>query len=149
MGREDRALRYVGVDPGDTTGIAFFDPLTSTFCSVEVHATEALRYLTDIVTGSSVVACERFTIGTGTARKSRSSHATNVIGALRELCQDRDVRFILRSASDAKSLATNELLQRAGWHHRGKRHANDAARHTLLNVAQLDPEEFAKIVEHA
>jgi hypothetical protein len=145
MGREGRAL-IIGVDPGDTTGLARWDGEMFFRAQVNVCSEHILTYVRHIIKPGDLVVCERFVIGTGTARKHRAVRATEVIGALREYTLEHNARFVLQSAADAKRFASNKLLRRIGWYTPGLTHANDAARHVLLAVARERPAEFDKIV---
>jgi len=142
----------VGVDPGDTTGIAVYDtfrPLTGRFMSMEANWLVVARHIEVLVcTDSDMVACERFTIGKRTIRTKRSSKAaTHVTGTVRDRCMFVGARFDEQSASDAKTLVGNKLLRDLGWYRPKAVHANDAARQCLLMLARRRPHEFECLIQ--
>ena len=79
------------------------------------------------------VVCESFIITNATLTKSRGENwSLESIGALRFLCTQHEVPFVLQTPARAKSFSTDEKLKRIGWHTAGKGHATDASRHLLL-----------------
>lgn len=148
MGREDGPLIIIGVDPGDTTGIAIWRPGTQLTCA-QLNPLSVVPALRPHVTARTLVACETFVIGSQTAKKSRSSHVTDVIGRVMGLCEECDARFKRQTASEAKTFAVNALLKRVGWWQPGLRHAMDAARHALLALARENPRVFDEMIKNS
>lgn len=144
----------IGVDPGTTTGIfaasvSIVDTLRgrevrTDFRAYELDASKAFAMMQlqlDRLRDPTVV-CERYIVTQRTARLTQQPAALEMIGALRQLCADRGVHFVLQMKSDAARIAKNAVLKRIGWYQSGQDHANDAARHALLGLASVDPPVF-------
>lgn len=83
--------------------------------------------------GLDGIVIERYTITAETLRKSRQTTALELIGCCRWLSMRYDLEFVLQSPGDAKSFATDDKLEKAGWMvKKADDHANDALRHLLL-----------------
>lgn len=147
---------FVGIDPGNTTGVFLYDAVFSKCISNE-HADPAqmilwlnsfARALSEMYPGVQMhVACERYIVSERTVKATREPLAQQVIDEVRVACKQwPHVTFSLQSASDAKNMGTNEVLRQIGWYSRGQRHANDAARHCLLLIARKDIGVFDKLV---
>jgi hypothetical protein len=140
---------YIGIDPGETTGVAIWmgvpmqRPLE--WCAQLRENSTVVAAITGFLDVDTVVACERFMIGSRTHKKKRT-HAPDIIGDVRGLCERRGATFLEQNASDAKSFATDDLLRNVGWYVTGKGHAMDAARHLVLAVARRDKELFSELV---
>lgn len=148
-------VTIVGVDPGKTTGVACYH--RGKFESLQLDAADAVPYLLGWVEGMVLppanlvhVAAERFVRGSANGHHNSgqddASEVLNRLGnGLRDL-QDRNVRFHLQGAGDAKLLMTNERLRGAGWYKPGLVHANDAARHLGLRMLRLFPLEYIRVM---
>lgn len=139
--------RILGVDPGETTGVATY--LDGKFYSLQLPSTDAGPFLMGFIDAAARrpgilhVACERYVIGTNTAKKSRQPAAAALIGVLKEHSRPlNNIIFEQQNASEAKKLGNNVFLKRIEWFNPGKGHANDAARHILLFLLRHFPEEF-------
>ncbi|TDP97661.1 hypothetical protein [Labedaea rhizosphaerae] len=141
------ALLVVGVDPGQTTGIAalhFIDGvLDPDLCAVlqtsPLGVLPAVYGLTATPRGwrgirtVPVVAAESFVVGRRASR-SRTAQAGEtarmILGALAEL---QGVRFVQHPAGAVKPWATDKRIEVAGLAEltTGMRHARDACRHAL------------------
>jgi hypothetical protein len=129
---------FIGLDPGKATGMAWWGGLEADAVEVTFDdAGAALEAWIEVATESTdgcVVACERFTIGPDTIRKSRGNWSLELIGVARFLCRRHGAEFRLQAPGDAKGLFPDEALRRLGWwHHSG--HARDALRH--LGLARI------------
>jgi hypothetical protein len=144
-------MNFIGVDPGEMTGVVMWDEdaqKVEPILVAQYPNDRALQAISPFITDESVVACERYVI-TGAAAKRGRRPAKITIGIEEELgrlCIARRAKFILQTASDAKNFATDEQLQRIGWFEPGKRHAMDAGRHALLAIAKTSPKIFEMLI---
>lgn len=141
---------FIGIDPGETTGVAKWDSdePASEIKTLQIPPVSVGPALSSFIDEGAIVACERYVIGENTIRKSRSATNTtmSVIGIVEETCRVNHARLHMQSSSDAKTFGNVRTLQKLGWYIRGYRHATDAARHLLLLVARTDVEVFTKLV---
>lgn len=84
---------------------------------------------------STIVVCERFIVGSNTARKTRVNVTQDIIGALQLVCRESGVEFLQQTAATAKKIVSNKMLHDIGWYRPSAPHAMDAARHvgTILH----------------
>ena len=128
-------IAVLGVDPGNTTGLALL--------SIEAHTPELARVAAEdfettvsvirdfVVTSTTGVAVERYTVGPQTLRKTRQPTAMWVIGVVMAVCQWAGVPCELQAPSDAKMAFRDERLHSLGlW--TSSPHTRDATRHALL-----------------
>lgn len=133
----------LGVDPGTTTGLAFWDEDDR-----EVHvwaeqpAVTAVHNVWQFVERGEIshLVCERYDITPNTLRVTRNADPYHVEGALKIHCAIHQVPFIQISRADAKRFATDEKLRALGWFWRGQKHARDATRQLVTHLARTDPE---------
>jgi hypothetical protein len=83
-----------------------------------------------------VIVCEAFSYRTGRTQTAQYAHL-ETIGALRWMCRQRGVRFVLQKVSDAKQIKDVREYVRGG-----DGHARDAARHLILFCQALEPKDF-------
>lgn len=137
----------VGVDPGQTTGIATLLSLDVTpdenpqliQCTHGV-ALQIVRGLLDNAwVDRRVLAIERFVVGPRSSRSSSPKAGVvtrELIGLLQMLGEGRGALVVQRSASDVKPWATDKRLSAAGLLVKGMPHAADAARHALYSATK-------------
>lgn len=166
---EVRACRLLGVDPGQMTGLFAVDAasgpvearhvpgnlrgrvqcsLTAAQLPPEEVAAFVTRWL-ERVAGTGVpalVSIERYVITARTARLSQQPAALEVTGVVKHLAREAGVRVVEQLKSNANKLASDERLRRVGWHARGRRHENDAARHALFALACEDAVLFERLL---
>lgn len=128
----------IGVDPGQTTGIALYDPdepsWDFTQCSPGAVLTIVQAY---IDRGARLVAVERFVVGPRAARSSSSQAGQitrDLVGALAALegAGPSGLQIKLRPAAEVKPWAVDKRLLASGTPAlSGWRHAADAARQAL------------------
>lgn len=125
-------MKFVGIDPGLTTGYAEWDTESRTFRSTELAMDVLFRKLERMVWSDQhpTIVVERFTINSNTARKTRQPEALAVIGAL-EFMRSTGGIYMAQSPTSRKPFGTNAKLKALGWFHGGAGHADDAARHML------------------
>ncbi len=142
----------IGVDPGDTTGIALLDLGDLSFSSWQTTRASTLIELGSVC--DSVLrlgrhpcfAVERFIHGMKAGRHTRhipadisvniQAYAINRFGT--------DMMYITPSAAEAKRF-TNRHLRHLGWFASRQEHANDAARHVLFMLVQRHPDVVDKL----
>lgn len=138
---------FIGVDPGTVTGLARWSagqPI-DTIEWLQVPSVSFAPALRSFIKDDAVVGCERFVIGTNTAKKTRTTTPEDV-GRVQEVCAALSVPCFLQTASDAKTFSHDRTMKRLGWYFKGYRHATDAARHLLLLVARQETKTFEKII---
>lgn len=125
------------LDPGGTTGAAWLrhgqfhcDQVTGT-----VQFGEWLEdRLNDEVYGSCEVGWESYLV-TG-ARSAESTIALRVIGVAEYLAHRYGAGVLPEVPSSARTVISNDVLKRLGWHTPGLDHANQAARHLAAWLAR-------------
>lgn len=147
----------LAVDPGKTTGVAFFSwrdgeepELLETYEVDFWSYAETLRNKFDLVFSmlpeeqnkfTLHVACERFTINAQTVRNSQAPFSLEKIGVLKQIMLDygHEIEDLhLQSPADAKAMFDNSKLKKLEyWHRGGEGHALDAIRHGLLYMVRL------------
>lgn len=133
----------LGVDPGTTTGLAFFNEGTR-----DIHmwaqqpAVTAVETVWESVGRGEIsqLVCERYDITQDTLRVTRNADPYHVEGALKIHCAIHEVPFFQVSRADAKRFATDEKLWTLGWFWKGQEHARDATRQLVTHLARTDPE---------
>jgi hypothetical protein len=134
----------IAIDPGKTFGLAIYDISKKTMTGSECDFADFGDWL-NVSLGNLhaanvavLVACERFTIGAGTIKRSQDAHwALEGIGVARYVTACYGYEFVLQSVADAKRFATDEKLRKAKWYIPGKGHANDAIRHAAMALTKL------------
>jgi hypothetical protein len=139
--------RILGVDPGGTTGLCVLqwegelpareDTSRLLYCD-QVAPEDAEDALMDIIRDSvhgplDLVAIEKFTIGPGTHKLTRSYDALYLIGLTRALCRWAGVPMQLQGPGPAKKAYDDNRLKDLGFWVPGD-HARDAIRHALLST---------------
>jgi hypothetical protein len=142
-------VKVLAVDPGGTTGLALWVDTKNpeTFRAWEVtgqmEAIEVVR--AGIVEyGVRAVVCESFRISAGTLKKTQegSLMAIEIIGALRWICHQEEIPFILQAPAEAAAFVTPNKLKLLGWWTRGSDHARSATKHLVLYLVSqrlIDP----------
>lgn len=141
--------RFVGVDPGKTTGVCSFsiekgEDYPSCLESYELTFLGAGQYLENHM-GSyeTIIACEAFLITSQTAKNSQAPWSLEVIGLVHYFSEKNHVPVVMQPPSFAKRLVSNDVLRRAKLYVAGE-HARDAARH----AAYLAMNQY-KLLQHA
>ena len=138
---------YVALDPGTTTGVAFYDTGLQEFGALEIHGRHELYdYLGDEwglgigwVKGApypDVVIIERWDVRRNTHQLSNQDDPRYIIGAVEAVCYLQQVTYREQTPAEAKSFGTNDKLRALGWYEGGEGHADDAARHLLVALVK-------------
>lgn len=146
----------IGIDPGDSTGIAVFkeDELVQVFQSTP---TVTMRILQDMlmVYGDEdiLIACERFTQQRGPGAMTHQPTAQQVVGKVQHIAEQYGHVVHIQAPSDAHAIADNKALKKKGLLQSGddvnSRDANDvnmAIRHALLLMSHHRATLFDKLM---
>lgn len=146
---------YLALDPGLTTGIAYYDTRIREFGSLEIRGRHELyRYLEDEWGLASqcdgrrpdVVVIERWDVRKDTFGKSAQEDARYIIGAVECLCRRASIDYREQRPAEAKRFATNDKLRALGWYEGCEGHADDAARHLLVALVKDRIPEILEII---
>jgi len=156
--RNPRTTFVVGVDPGDSTGLAIIrgDGFRPHFEQGPPSILDdfTVRFAFLLNPGYDVlVACERFVVTVDTAKHSAQPTAQQTIGVVARLCRLNVWPLHLQSPSDVKSLIPNALLRDLGLYLRGRdvdardaNDVNDAQRHALAALAYHRASMFDRLI---
>jgi hypothetical protein len=145
--RNARTTFAVGIDPGNSTGLAIIRG-----DGFRLHAEQgppsildefALRFSFLTHPGHDVlVGCERFTITADTVKHTAQPTALETIGVVKQLCRLNDWPLYLQQPANAKRLISNGMLRKLKLFVSARDveradadDANDATRHALLVLA--------------
>jgi len=139
-------MRVLAVDPGGTTGLAFYSGADDYFHSWQMTGfDEVVREIPGWQ--PDVIVCESFTIRSNTHKLDAGafSHTTDLIGACRLIALRDGAEFVRQSPAQAKGFATDAKLRTLRWYSTIKGgHSNDASRHLLTYLAGI---RYAPILE--
>ena len=128
----------IAVDPGLTTGVAFYN--VRGFKSFHVPGDTAVQLIKGWATqrceiAHLLLATQRFTVSAQSSRHSRQNHAMKINGALEAFGDEHvDISVLVQNAADASKACSDDVLRKVGWWNVGMPHANDAARHVGLTM---------------
>jgi hypothetical protein len=130
----------LAIDPGKMSGWAYLD--NNSFSSGQEDfetICEFIEYHTDRQGKKNFeapqrlrVVTEKFIITIHTGKNSQAPWSLEVNGVARFFALKNNLVYAEQTASEAKTFASNGMLQALGWYKPGKVHANDAARHLVL-----------------
>ena len=132
---------FVWLDPGKTTGAAWYDLTCDRFGSAQYDSAE----LADVLDAMTAAHGERMAVGwemyLQTPRsKGTADYSVGEIAKVRALCDERGVTVLKSQPSSARSVqSTTVFLRRQGWYKPGMPHANDAASHLFRHLIRLHP----------
>lgn len=130
--------KLLALDPGETTGWAFFDTTVNPFNrGTEQISTwpiqEAVENLSFLVTKlePDFVVFESYNIYSWKSDNHKQSNVPTiqVIGTLQTLLVQRNIPWTTQNAQTAKGFVTDDKLKSWGYYERGKKHGRDACRH--------------------
>lgn len=130
------------LDPGKTTGAAWWIDRTAVFGSGEYDAdgvTRLIRRMAEEHPGDGfAVGWERYNVTSGGPRTGTPEHSLKVIGAVEALAVE--LGFILLKPVPSSTRGLGLIwLRRMGWHKPGNGHADDAAAHLLTQLMARKP----------
>jgi len=137
----------IGLDPGETTGYAYWNPIDATFTlrqlktkspeegynailqEIKTDVDPVYRYELEIV-------CEDYRIYGWKADTHAWAglHTPQLIGAIRIMAMLNKWPIHFQMAQEAKSWATDDQLKSWGLYDPGQRHARDASRHIIRHM---------------
>jgi len=137
----------IALDVGKVTGAAvWLHTIPDEILVTEIPTRYAVRdFIKDVYESDykMSIVCENFVISQRTIKTAQDPNALRLIGWLDLWCEEFGVPFTLRTAASAKSFATDDKLKALDWFNRTPDgHANDAARHMLVEVRANYPEIF-------
>jgi len=128
-------MKVLGVDPGETTGVAFFQGVqlgaygqlaTKLFPTAPVILCDFIRKMApDIV----VIEDYRVYKWKTDSHAWAALHTPKMIGVVEYYCHINGIPLVLQSAQVGKGFCTDERLKEWGFYQTSQRHANDAIRH--------------------
>lgn len=139
----------LAIDPGETTGIAIWDPSSSVILLTQLdtsHIGQGFDALWAIINYMSLdkprlqhVRYEDYRVyGHMTNQHAFSHlHTARVIGAIEVACHLAQVPSSCALAVHAKAFWTDEKLEMCGLYNKGLKHARDAERHLLRYMAEM------------
>ena len=131
----------VWLDPGKTTGLAWYDVLIDRFGSGQYDSDElaaVLDSLTSVHAGRIAVGWELYL---QTPRSKGTAHySVGEIAKVKAYCAEREIPVLKGQPSSARNLqSTVVFLRRLGWYRPGMGHANDAACHLFRHLIRMRP----------
>lgn len=144
-----RPFGLIGLDPGETTGWAYFLLSSDNQFLPRIHlhacgqaktptiedAIPALPYIDTGITDPEAenvhVVIEDYKVyGWKRDQHSWASlHTPKLIGCIQTLCYKSGIDYTMQMAIQGKDFCTDEKLQEWGFYEKGHRHARDAIRH--------------------
>jgi hypothetical protein len=129
-------MRFIGLDPGKTSGLVSFAVMEDEICCVEHLQLDHLgvgHYFAHAPNSwgeeDIVVAVESFTMSNGP--RTQAPWSLETIGLVRYFVEREGGRLHMAFPSAHKSLIKDKVLKRAELYFPGEGHANDAARVAL------------------
>lgn len=132
---------FIWLDPGVTTGAAWYDPVADRFASGEFTSDELLPHLESLMNTYSDHVAVGWEMYVQTSRSpGDAGPSLGEIARVRSLCRERGVRILKPQPSSARYLrGTVVFLRRLGWYRPGLGHANDAACHLFRHMIRMHP----------
>ena len=130
----------LAIDPGTTTGVAWRDG-SGCFGSLEIRGRYEFEEWVALALLDPVpvtVVIERWDVRRDTRSKSNQDDPRYIIGYVDGICNAlAHVTYVEQTPAVAKSFATDDKLRALGWFRGGEGHADDAARHLLVRLANV------------
>lgn len=131
---------YIGVDPGEVTGVSFLDR-AGVYFAIELSHEHAVKYVGTIVhvadqSGTKVrIGCEQY-VQRRNSRLTEQPAAQRITGAVQAL--GHFTRLI--APSTAKTMCTDHRLKQLGWYKKTPDgHCNDSGRILFALIAITSP----------
>lgn len=130
-GVRDRDLprHWLTLDPGETTGFAFWLHTTPIYAGEFRTSPVSLNSLIDAAL--ELIVCEDYRIYPHMAYQHINSRVPTirVIGAIEMLAWQRSISVVFQSAAQAKQFCNDQRMREWDLYQRGQPHATDALRH--------------------
>ncbi len=146
---EANRARVLGIDPGQTTGLAVVEfsqarQSATAVWSEQMDWDNAADEIERRVGSVQVIAGERFMVNVQTARRGQEyvEAAMFMLGVCRREARRADIELVLEASSAAKKLVTDDVLKHLRLFPPGLTHAQDAARQAVLYAVKrrlVDP----------
>ena len=143
---ENHGHPIVGLDPGETTGYAYWNPQDSTFTLRQLKTKSPEEGYSNILNqmrqdlnynfeGLEIV-CEDYRVYAWKAdtHSWAGLHTPQLIGAIKIMAMLQLLPLHFQMAQEAKSWATDDQLKSWGVYDPGQRHARDASRHIIRHM---------------
>jgi len=150
----------MGIDPGDSTGIAVFDGSVLVYVK-QCPSDWALSYIDAFLEAyvkqeaNVIIACERY-VSLGHGAHSHQPTAQQMIGVIQQLGTKHNVKVIMQGPADARSIADITELKKMGVYvtpnqveQADANDANMAVRHALFAMATNRARLFDKLIEES
>lgn len=139
----------VWLDPGKTTGAAWYDIPADVFGSGQYDEHELPRVLGTLIDAHPGRIAVGWELYIQTPRsKGDAKYSLGEIAKVKALCEQRGVPVLKGQPSSARNVrSTVVFLRRLGWYAAGKEHANDAACHLfrwLIRTVRPTPQNIRK-----
>jgi hypothetical protein len=142
----------IGIDPGKTCGFATLNIVGDRydFTSMDLDTMATIAHLNTLLTTANTVllpvyvAAELFTPGGNTAKQTRQTDASQVIGAAQTVTKQHGGVFMTQGIADAQRVGSPAALRALGWWAPGFDHRNKAASQVALLFMKLQPAEFER-----
>jgi len=141
---------FVGIDPGNMTGLAWWSLGDTAPTAEEIPAAQMgnvlRRRLAMFPVGTPVrITGERYTISSGVLTPQPA--ALEVMGVVKDMAQLHGVPLHWAQPKDAKRSYPDKILRQLGWYIRTKDgHANDGMRQILVGLVRYDPALYADLL---
>lgn len=129
------AVKVVGLDPGETTGVCVFTGVSMTTVG-QISTGQmplAASRLREFILGHDpdVVVIEDYRVYKWKADQHAWAelHTPKLIGALHYICHIMKIPVVFQSAQVGKGFCTDDRLKEWGFYQISQRHGNDAVRH--------------------
>lgn len=131
----------VWLDPGKTTGLAWYDLPADRFGASQHDGGELIQVLDALATAHQGRIAIGWELYLQTPRsKGTAKYSLGEIAKVAELCEERGITVLKGQPSSARmAKSTIVFLRRLGWYRPGLQHANDAACHLFRHLIRLRP----------
>lgn len=126
----------IAIDPGKKTGWAHY--YEGVFESGQAELWVVMAWLHKLLESGVrfTLVCEDFIINAATHTKSRQTDPLDGIGVVKWFAHHYELTLVMQTPVSAKKFSTDDKLKTLGWYYPTTGgHANDAARHLLVYMA--------------
>ncbi len=122
--------RLLCLDPGDTTGFAFFRDGVLTSYEQCSRKSETMLQLIEHYR-PQVITCERYVIYSWKTETHAWSDVPTLrlIGVIEFICMQKKIMLVMQGTQAVKNFCTDKRLKEWGYFNKEKKHSMDAVRH--------------------